>query len=139
MKAVLYAVQGEYCLGKEGDIRVGRTCGTRALGWCQLRKSVLRMKRMSQSAQKSRSLQLRASDEAERGAEDRPRAPAGLDIASPRRAYTNHLLTRSSGFGRVSLRSESWASTGRRTLKGRRRGVYGRARVFIHDDTFRNH
>src|SRR5258707_14881213 len=86
--------------------------------------SVLRMTRRSQSVQKLRSLQPRASDEAEKGVEDRPQAPAELHIASPCRSYTNHLLTRSSGFGRAGLRLGGRAFTGRRMLERRTRGMY---------------
>jgi hypothetical protein len=91
MKLVRHAVQGERCLQKRASELNEQT----NLG----NKGVPRMKRMPQSAQNSRSMQPRASDETEKGAEDRPRVRAELHVASPRPA---HLLTRSSGFGRAT-------------------------------------
>jgi hypothetical protein len=133
VEAFLYAFYGEHCLGKgRGDIRAGRACGGNPQSVAES-GSVLRMKRMSQSVQKPRSLPLRASDGAEKGAEDRPRAPAGLHSVSPGRGHTNHLSIRSSGFGRPSLGSGGRAFTGRRMLERRtRRGVCGgEERVFM--------
>jgi len=98
--------------------------------------SVLRMRRMLQSVQKRLSLRLRASDEAEKGAEDRPRAPAELHIASPLRAYVNYLSTRSSGFGRPSLRSGGRAFTGRKDAQETHKGACTKGmREYLCDDT----
>ena len=90
MKLVRNAMQGERCLAERASELNEKTNLNN--------KGVPRMKRMPQSAQNSRSMQPRASDEAEKGAEGRPRVRAELHVAS----RPAHLMTRSSGFGRAT-------------------------------------